>query len=98
MADDYADRMQALLKDTEHRWLAPVMSSYTPQWCQHVVGFFGIRDTDSPVPEQRWRACCLKCGGDTRGVCITGAVANHITHFAAQHLHRNPLDHTWRHP
>jgi hypothetical protein len=73
-----------------------VKNRYVPPFAPHVQGAYEDRPTEDELgpgeaPEQPWRAVCDKCGAETRGVCVSGAVRTHINRFAALHLHRDPL-------
>ena len=70
---------------------APIHSEWSPPWCSHVRGYFEERVL-YPEPEpQRYVVICEQCGDEHRGACATGAVRNHVAHFASVHTHRDPF-------
>jgi hypothetical protein len=79
--------LEKLLAETASLFRAPVYSHWSPQWASHVIGLFGERTEEG----QRYRCYCTICGIEHRGVCLTGAVRNHVTHFAAAHYHKDPF-------
>ena len=89
-----SERIEALFNETERIWKARVLGHWSPPWAPHVVGFYSDRDdiSSSDKVGQKWRTYCLTCNTEQRGVCPTGAVLNHVTHFAQVHLHRDPME------
>jgi hypothetical protein len=84
-----SDRAQ-LRAETEQLFREPVVSQWSPSWAQHVVGYFGAFHGTEDEP-QKYRCVCFICGAHHLGECKTGAVRNHVTHFAAAHFHKDPF-------
>ena len=84
--------LAAFTAETEALWGERVADSWSPDWCSHVIGLFTSRSSSLEGFEpQRWRCFCFGCKTEHRGVCLAGAVRNHVCHFASAHLHRDPM-------
>ncbi len=73
----------------EPRW-----KEWRPKFAKHVLGMYLPRtyDRDAKMPDsQKWRVICEQCGQRFQGECMTGAVRGHISRFAVQHVHVDPL-------
>ena len=82
------NELLAFEKDTAKLWRAPVVSTWAPQWADHIIGVFGERalGLDGFEP-QKYRCFCFFCRTEHQGECATGAVRNHVCHFASAHVH-----------
>lgn len=71
-----------------------VWIEFRPKFAQHVRGRFTKReyDPETRMPEpQKYEAKCQVCQQEWQGSCESGAVKAHISKFAAQHTHRDPM-------
>ena len=64
---------------------------WSPPWAPHVQGRYEMRRYDAELKRfepQLVVAVCTNCGHDWRASCESGLVRDHISRFAAIHLHQ----------
>jgi hypothetical protein len=72
----------------------PEWEEWRPPFAKHVLGRYTPRehDPETGIVDQMYSIQCETCHQSFGPVkCTTGAVREHITRFAIQHTHRNPL-------
>lgn len=71
-----------------------VKHTWSPQWAQHVKGWYEERRVDPETMQPEETPCgatCDICGGTFRKMCLSGLFRQHIANFAVAHAHRDPF-------
>jgi len=67
-------------------------SEWIPPNAPHVIGKYSDRTYGPNGPDpQKVKVDCRTCGEHWETDCDSGRVKEHISRFASQHLHRDPL-------